>query len=116
MQASLPACENTLKWASEQTIPSLGTPSSPDVSRSFAGPPRGRSVDIVIQARRPGPSRSFLASKVFPRESGSASDRLRCRVAIRHPPLDLLVPGEVHPERLLDSVEQALGDEGFVLS
>jgi hypothetical protein len=52
IQPRLPTCENTLKGASDQAIPSLEHPSLPDVSRSFAGPPRGQSVDDVIQDQR----------------------------------------------------------------
>src|SRR5512132_2786258 len=52
MQSRLPTCENTLKGASDQAIPSLEHPSLPDVSRSFAGPARGQSADDVIQDQR----------------------------------------------------------------
>jgi hypothetical protein len=48
MQPRLPTCENTLKWASEQAIPSLEHSFITDVSRPFAGPPRGQSIDDVI--------------------------------------------------------------------
>jgi hypothetical protein len=53
MQPRLPTCENTLKCSVSRRFRLLRTPLLPDVSRPFAGPPRGRSVDVVIQVREP---------------------------------------------------------------
>jgi hypothetical protein len=49
MQPRLPTCENTLKWVSEQAIPSL---EHSFVTRRYPvlrGTSAGKSVDVVIQ-------------------------------------------------------------------
>jgi hypothetical protein len=61
MQPRLPTCENTLKWVSEHAIPSLEDSFVTRRFRPFAGPPRGQSVDDVIQDQRHNRGRRGVA-------------------------------------------------------